>query len=52
MNVSDNKLDTLINSHGLPDALIDNYSLEYGYAIWGFDNSYSIRTFSFLTFSC
>ena len=31
----------LINLHGAPDALIDNHSMEYGYAVWGFDDIYS-----------
>jgi len=34
-------LNDLIDMHGLPDALIDSYSSEWGYAVWGFEDIYS-----------
>ena len=38
MSVSKKDLQYLINQYGSPDALIDNYVLDKGYAIWGFND--------------
>ena len=35
-----NDLNELIDKYGQPDALIDNYNLEFGYAVWGYDETY------------
>ena len=35
-----NNLNELIHKYGEPDALIDNYASQSGYAIWGFEQTY------------
>ena len=42
MNKDIYNLHDLINQYGPPDALVDNYSSESGYAIWGFEEFYSL----------
>ena len=42
MNKAIYNLHDLINQYGPPDALVDNYSSESGYAIWGFEEFYSL----------
>ena len=40
MNENIRDLKDLIHHYGPPDALVDNYSLKSGYAIWGFEQSF------------
>ena len=40
MNENIRDLKDLIHRYGPPDALVDNYALESGYAIWGFEQSF------------
>ena len=35
-----NNLNDLISEYGEPNALIDNFNLEFGYAIWGYEQIY------------
>ena len=42
MNKDIYNLHDLIDQYGSPDALVDNYSSESGYAIWGFEEFYSL----------